>query len=530
MSESVSIDEGWQEPLDSDQVTHVKGEPALGGGGAAATGEWLVNVSEQVVVPMTTADVVEALRSRRITERSLVWRAGMQDWAALGDVPQLRLAAGSAGATQRIAPAPVRRLSPAPVERVAAPASDRMLHPPPKEPARAARDERIRRSTLPFGFPVVRDPATIREPAGLHLHSAPAPAAQPARAEDVEALAIYERATPSLTFSDSVRAEWQGTSNLVHQPAPTAPSPVPVSARPARTRPEPRLETRPETRRLSLEPQSDRKPRLSLEPQSDPMQSARPEPLFKLSGSQPSNSLAPTTSEPENPPPARGAGLWGDLSVVLASDLRAVQASSKRVTLIASLGSAALASLLTLWFAHSSTQHPSERTVAAAQAAPSAPPPKTETVTAPPVLASPVTASAERTSLTVGAAAHSAAAPGKASVARAIAKPALAAPPRVATRPKQTPDADESPTATDAPTTTTATDNNPYGDPSEHTPPKTPTAAFKEPNQPAQPEVGPGDKRATLKVSKAPNGANAASGLEDNAPTVRTAPTAAPGF
>src|SRR5450432_3767918 len=256
MSESLSVDEGWEEPLDSEQVTHVKGEVAAG---VAATGEWLVNVSEQVIVPMTTTDVVEALRSHRVTDRSLVWRAGMQDWSPLGDVPPLRLAAGSL-ATPRVAAA-----AQAPRARVATPAPERVLHPPPKEPARAARDER-RRNTLPFGFPVVRDPATIREPAGLHA----APVAAPARprSEEVEALAIYERAAPSLTFSDSVRAEWQGTTNLVHQPAPAAPpAPPPVIARPApRARPEPKIEPKP---RLSLEPQSDPKPRLSLEPQSD---------------------------------------------------------------------------------------------------------------------------------------------------------------------------------------------------------------------------------------------------------------------
>src|SRR5450432_240915 len=259
MSESLSVDEGWEEPLDSEQVTHVKGEVAAG---VAAAGEWLVNVSDQVIVPMTTTEVVEALRSRRVTDRSLVWRAGMQDWTPLGDVPQLRLAAGPLAAPPRAVAAPL--------ERVLPPTSERTLHPPPKAPARAARDER-RRNTLPFGFPVVRDPATIREPAGLHAGPAPmsaAPESPRPRREEVEALAIYERATPSLTFSDSVRAEWQGTTNLVHQPAPAAPpAPPPVIARPApRARPEPKIEPKP---RLSLEPQSDPKPRLSLEPQSD---------------------------------------------------------------------------------------------------------------------------------------------------------------------------------------------------------------------------------------------------------------------
>src|SRR5450432_3029065 len=104
MNDSVSIDEGWQERLDSDQATLVKGEPT----GATTTGEWLVNVADQVIVPMSKAEVVAGLRSLRISERSLVWRVGMHDWAPLADVPQLRLAAGpiAAPVEQRLRPPP----------------------------------------------------------------------------------------------------------------------------------------------------------------------------------------------------------------------------------------------------------------------------------------------------------------------------------------------------------------------------------------------------------------------------------------
>src|SRR6478609_9412572 len=58
-------------------------------------GERLVNVADDVVVPMTTLEVVDALRKGRLSEQSLVWRVGMHDWSAVLDVPQLRLAAGS---------------------------------------------------------------------------------------------------------------------------------------------------------------------------------------------------------------------------------------------------------------------------------------------------------------------------------------------------------------------------------------------------------------------------------------------------
>jgi len=61
----------------------------------ANRGEWLVNVADDVVVPMTTLEVVDGLRKGRLSEQSLVWRIGMHDWTALVEVPQLRLAAGS---------------------------------------------------------------------------------------------------------------------------------------------------------------------------------------------------------------------------------------------------------------------------------------------------------------------------------------------------------------------------------------------------------------------------------------------------
>jgi hypothetical protein len=524
MSESLSIDEGWEEPLDSEQVTHVKGEAVTA---TAASGEWLVNVSEQVVVPMTTTDVVEALRAQRITGRSLVWRTGMQDWTPLGEVPPLRLAAGPLATQPARAPAPV----PAPPAAISVPRatqperlkgspSERVLHPPPKEPARAARDERRRRNTLPFGFPVVRDPASVRQPTGLHgpaptAVAAPEPSSRP-RVAEVEALAIYERATPSLTFSDSVRAEWQGTTGLVRQPtASAAPPPSAPSAAPSR--PEPKLEPKP---RLSLEPQSDPKPRLTLEPQSDPMQSARVESPYQISSSQPPNSLAPITSEPENELPVRGAGLWGDLSVVLASDLRAVQASSKRLTLIASLGSAALASLLTLWFAHSSTRHAPPEAAPAAQAQAVEAPAKAEGPAVPAVVVVPAaTLTPPATSASV---AHAQAAvtalPSSPPVAVHIApKPAVAAP-RVAARPKPAP-ARSAEADADSDTPSVTADPNPYADSPEHSQPKTPTAAFKETSTAPAPKPDPDAVAPSV-----------ASGLEDSAKSTHPAPTATPGF
>jgi hypothetical protein len=57
-------------------------------------GEWLVNVAGDVVLPMTTLEVVDGLRQGKLSEQSLVWRIGMHDWTSISDVPQLCLAAG----------------------------------------------------------------------------------------------------------------------------------------------------------------------------------------------------------------------------------------------------------------------------------------------------------------------------------------------------------------------------------------------------------------------------------------------------
>jgi len=529
MSESLSVDEGWDESLDSDQVTHVKGDAAVS---AAVSGEWLVNVEDQAVVPMSTPDVVEALRTRRINIRALVWRVGMQDWAPLADVPALRLAAG------KLEP-PTAAPPPIPAPPVPAPAkaarpsslppasSERVLHPPSKEPARAAREERKRRNTLPFGFPVARDPATVREPAGLkHAPEAKNSEAPVAKRDDSGALAVYERAPASLTFSDSVRAEWEGTDKLVHQqaaaprpsePKVAQPSPPPASRpltprKPILVAPlfEPKVEPKP---RISLESPEPAKPRLALEPQSDPVQSVRPETRVMSEGARPANTLAPLTSDPDHELPARGANLWGDLSVVLASDLRAAQKSSKRVTVIASLGSALLASLLTLWFAHSSV-HPS----ASASAPVAAAPPVVETTKPAALPAAPPTTEAEAPKAAEPpVAATTPSAPAAHPVATAVpARPKPIAIARVAAKPKPQPAA---PVATESEAPTPTSDSNPYADPPAA---KTPTAAFKEAPETTSPDATKPEPVKQVTPS--------ASGLSDGDAPARSAPTAAPGF
>ena len=290
-----------------------------------SAGEWLVNVADDVVVPMTTAEVVEGVRAGKLSERSLVWRIGMHDWATLLDVPQLRMAATASSA---------------------APASARVAVQPPAAPQA---DGQRRRNTLPFGFPALRDSASVRQPVGLGL-PAPSPVAtpisaprlnpppkptgarpshappKPAPQEESDALAVYERPMASLTFSDSALAEWQGTGRLVRQATEPPPN-------------QPMFATEATLRLTPVPPRSAPLPR-------------------RTRSSRAPSTLAPTTAEAENRDAVRAPAPWGDLSVVLASEYRAVQKTSKRVALWAALGSAVLASVFTLWLVRSPASAP----------------------------------------------------------------------------------------------------------------------------------------------------------------------------
>jgi len=164
-------------------------------------GEWLVNVSDDVVVPLTTLEVVDGLRAQRLSERSLVWRIGMHDWTPIIDVPQLRLAAG------------VRTRAPAKVGMSQAPSF-------------AQAESQRRRNTLPFGFPAVRDPASALQPDAVGLRSSPPASASAAPPDPGEPLAIYERPMASLTFSESGRAAWEGNPHPPLTPVPSVAAPL----------------------------------------------------------------------------------------------------------------------------------------------------------------------------------------------------------------------------------------------------------------------------------------------------------------
>ncbi len=378
------------------------------------SGEWLVNVSEDVVVPMTTTEIVDGLRAAKLSQRSLVWRIGMHDWTILNDVPQLRLAAGS-------------------VPSMPPPSSTRAIQ---QQPVHAQAESQRRRNTLPFGFPAVKDPASIRQPAGLaastplsapRISSLPAAPAPSTRDDESGALAIYERPAASLTFSDSVRAEWQGSGRIVNQAA--AP---PSSASPGA-------------------------------PKLTPVPAVSARLQQNLRSNFPS-SLVPTTAESTPPSGPRGPGAWGDLSVVLASDFRAAKASSRRVAIWAALGSALAASVFTVWLVRSPKAPPAATALQAPEHA--AAPPMPAPAAAPTIAAPSSSASA------APVAAKSAPAP------RPAAKPALAATPR--SRPK--PAAAAPVLAVPSPA---AESDNPYA----ASEPATPPAAAPSPAPAASPNV-----------------------------------------
>lgn len=207
-------------------------------------GEWLVNTVDSVVLPMSMAEVVEALRSGKLTERSLVWRSGMQEWSPVDKVPQLKLAARlqpspapsqapprptpAAGTLSKAPPKPARS-TPAPPPAAPAPATTTAAPP-------AASTSR--RSTLPSGTPApVSSPSRPSNP----RVSAPRPAIAPAASqEEPEVLAVYARPAATTSFDLSPvlppRTATPVTLKAPHTLAPTTTdsaqrrAPTPVNA------------------------------------------------------------------------------------------------------------------------------------------------------------------------------------------------------------------------------------------------------------------------------------------------------------
>lgn len=161
------IDKGWDTL--PEYVDKGDADDAVTVSVSTAAGEWLVNTSDSVVVPMSMAEVVDALRCGTLTERSLVWRQGMQEWSHVGAVPQLKLAA---------------RL-PRRAQQTPAAEKSQAAHPP-------APQMLSRRSTLPFGLPA----PTGSRPA----HAKPVAAPAPPVSDEPEVLAVYARPAATISF------------------------------------------------------------------------------------------------------------------------------------------------------------------------------------------------------------------------------------------------------------------------------------------------------------------------------------------
>jgi len=285
---------------------------------STAPGEWLVNTMDAVVVPMSMTELVDALQKRKLTERSLVWRAGMQEWAPVDHVPQLKLVARLGATLPGIAPSPASEPS--------RPAS---LKPPPK-PVRAtpAPPSVVPNRLTPVAVPTVtlaqpprKTPLAFAPPPVQQAETGPKSSSKRTPSEDPEALAVYARPAATASFDLSPEPPLRG--DRVSRP----------TARPSEST---ALET--------LSPlTSDSAPRLVPTPRSS------------------------------------------DLSVVAAAHFRAVQRSSKRLILISSLASAAVASLVTYWIAHSPAPNAAAPEAPPAAITPPAPAPALPT--APPTAA-----------------------------------------------------------------------------------------------------------------------------------------------
>jgi uncharacterized protein (TIGR00266 family) len=70
-----------------------------------STGQWYLAIDGQQVGPMAQDEIVSRLRTGSISRHTLVYTAGMPNWAPLADVPQLAASAGlDAGTVPAVAP------------------------------------------------------------------------------------------------------------------------------------------------------------------------------------------------------------------------------------------------------------------------------------------------------------------------------------------------------------------------------------------------------------------------------------------
>jgi hypothetical protein len=214
------IDKGWDAPPEYRDRSG-DADDAVTVSISTTPGEWLVNTVDSVVVPMSMAELIEALQRRQLTERSLVWRAGMQEWSPVDKVPQLKLAARMSNNVGLPRPAPASSSAPA--------AGLTHLKPPPKPayrttPAPPAPQSTppqslpSRKSTLPFGLPTPTAAQSSR-PANPRPSSSPRAAEPPPPfSEEPEVLAVYARPAATISFDLSPEQPLRAATPAVPPP------------------------------------------------------------------------------------------------------------------------------------------------------------------------------------------------------------------------------------------------------------------------------------------------------------------------
>jgi|GEM_PF-4468206 len=238
------IDKGW-DTLPEYASTSGDADDAVTVSISTTPGEWLVNTVDAVVVPMSMVEVVEALQSHKLSERSLVWRAGMPEWAPVDKVPQLKLAARMPKTAPSTSP-----------PRPAAAATATPSKPPPK-PVRAAPPSHpvpqslpSRKGTLPFGLTAPLGGQPQSRPSNPRPSSAPRVALPPAASkEEPEVLAVYARPAATISFDLSPVQPLRTT--------PSAPPTPPHTLAPTTTDSTQRRAPSPRTADLSVVAASD---------------------------------------------------------------------------------------------------------------------------------------------------------------------------------------------------------------------------------------------------------------------------------
>jgi len=242
MDDDSVIDKGWDAL--PEYTNKGEADDAVTVSLSTTPGEWLVNTNDAVVVPMSMAEVVEALQKRKLTERSLVWRAGMQEWAPVDKVPQLKLAARLPIESSPTPSAPPPSVVPRPT----------LSSKPPPKPVRSSSPSAApsapppavsvpsRKATLPFGLPTnnaASRPANARPSSSPRATPAPPSAGPPPATEDTGVIAVYSRPAATISFDLSPEKPLQAEAVVAPTQRPQTLAPLTSDSAPRRMSPPP---------------------------------------------------------------------------------------------------------------------------------------------------------------------------------------------------------------------------------------------------------------------------------------------------